>query len=124
MCKILGAGGRKKGAGGIPKRGTCAGVVGGRRSLPNQQSPTAGRSTVARRPAIAGRATTAHSKRRPAVARRQRAAAWTVGRRGFFLDSFLKKFKALVCSKGLGFLGEGWVYSTPFFEACPYTWKC
>jgi hypothetical protein len=35
-------------------------------------------------------------------------------------------FKALACSKGLGFFGRGGGASTtpPVFEACPYTWKC
>jgi hypothetical protein len=36
---------------------------------------------------------------------------------------FFLFFWALVCSKGLGFLG-GVCIAPPFFEACPYTWKC
>jgi hypothetical protein len=60
MCKILGAGGRRKGVGGIPKMGTHAGAVGGDRSLPDQRSPTVGQSAVSQS-ATAGRpATSGH----------------------------------------------------------------
>jgi hypothetical protein len=51
-------------------------------------SPLAGRPLDGRRPAVARRSTAAHSGWRPVVARWSQVAAWTVGRRVFFLVFF------------------------------------
>jgi hypothetical protein len=50
MCKFLGAGGRRKGAGGIQKRRIRARAVGRHRPLPNQQLLQGRRPLVARLP--------------------------------------------------------------------------
>jgi hypothetical protein len=38
----------------------------------------------------------------------------------FFFEFFLFSLESL--GNGPGFLGE-WVYNSPIFEACPYTWE-
>jgi hypothetical protein len=69
-------------------------------------------------------ATMARSGRPLAAGRRLHRQVW----RFFFFFFYSFKFyffKGLACNKGLGFLGGGGlVYNTPFFEECPYTWKC
>jgi hypothetical protein len=92
------------------------------------EGPVQGQSPT-RRPMVAGIATAAHSGRRLANARRLRDAACTTGCGVFFkvflysfFYSFLRPFHVAWAWASWG--GGGWVYSSPFFEACPYTWKC
>jgi hypothetical protein len=94
MCKFLGVGGRRKGAGeykkGDPHENGQRPLV---TLLPDDQQSPSGRPWP-----VAG-------------AHQPRTAAWTDKRGGsflYFLDSFfINFFKALACSKGLGFLGGG-----------------
>jgi hypothetical protein len=108
MCKILGVGGRRKGVGRIQKRRTRAEVVGGHRLLPDQRSPTSGRPCPGDQQSLAGRG----------------PPPGPLGTEVFFFFFFFKSFlRPLHVARAWASWG-GWVYNTPFFEACPYTWKC
>jgi hypothetical protein len=122
MCKILWARRLGKGGKGWTKSGTRARAVADRWS---------GRPT-ALRPAVADRGSPGTGDRRSAACHgSQHVQAAMVDVEPFFFTFFPKKkvtfflvfFQALACSKGLDFL-RGCVHSIPFFEVCPYTWKC
>jgi hypothetical protein len=150
-ARRLGKGGRG-GQSGAPALGWSPTAGRSGRPYSDQQSATvgrqgratAGREAVARqatagrpstwRPAVAGPSTAALGGRRPPVGRRPGAVACTGCDCGccaifFYLffekkgDIFFSFFSGLACSKGLDFL-RGCVHSIPFFEVCPYTWKC
>jgi hypothetical protein len=110
-AKICGQGGWARGAGGGQSGAPALG-----------RSSTAGRGV---RPRSAQRSP-GTGDRRSAAGRPQVAACLYIFLNLFFEkkgEFFLKKIQALACSKGLNFL-RGCVHSTPFFEVCPYTWKC